>query len=551
MNKLKSLLTFGLLMTVMVTYGCQDLGVENTNNPDTERALANAGDIEALVSNQYMQWWNGTQKNYPGMTLSVIAQEMTSSWGNFGMNDLGQLPRQGFINSPSYADRFMSSTPWANMYTAISAANDGLVALNEGLTLSPAVNTERMRAYAKFIQGISYGYLANHFDKAFLVDEETQLIDDGGTAVQLDFMPYDEVLDFAVEKLEAAKAVAEAHSFTLPTSWIRGNELTSADFVKLINSHLARIISQNARSVSERDALDWNEIKTLAENGIEEDFIVSADGVLWWSRQHSLMQDPTWMRASYFLIGRTDESGRFEDWRTTAPNDRREFRLETADARIAGQEDVIILNDDEEPVDTLEAGIRAEGSDFRWVGPSAFNAARGYYVFSQYMYHRSDEMYRNGFVGPMPHMRRAEMDGYIAEALLRGGSAADLPEVVELINKTRVDRGGLEPVTILDSADDLWNAMRYEFEIETAASAAGLAYYHKRSWGNLKGKDWGRLETGSPIHFPVPAGELDLLELDHYTFGGPDGEGAAPRVGNPTIDSALDAGDKLDIRRER
>ena len=523
-----------LIGGILLLSGCMDLQVDNPNNPDTERALASAADTEALVGSQFQEWWN-QQKNYPAMTLAVMGNHKTSSWGNFGMFDLGAYPRQAFQNDPSYADRFMSSTPWSVNYAAISSSIDGIVALDTGIMFASNNDERRLRmeAFSRFIMGISYGMLANHFDKAFLVDETTDFEAIAGGTVTLDFSPYDEVLDFALAQLDEAIRLSESGAFTLEESWINGNALSNTELAMLARAYQARFIVSNARSTQERDAINWARVRDLTATVLQEDpdffnnrhdaFTVHADGQFWWSRPHSLMQDATWTRVDYMLIGHTDTSGEFESWVNTPVTDRRQFVLTTPDARIAGQEDV--FNEDGEL--TGEAMRTAPGTDFSYSGPAAFPAARGLWRHSMYQHFRNNEMYLNGFVGPMQHMRITELKMYHAEALLRLDQAVSQP-VVDLINETRVGRGGLEPVTTADSWDDVYNAMRYEFGIETHSTAAGLDFYNDRSFGNLKGKNYGALLSGTPLHFPVPAAELSLLELAAYTFGG-GGEGSAPK----------------------
>jgi hypothetical protein len=50
--------------------------------------------------------------------------------------------------------------------------------------------------------------------------------------------------------------------------------------------------------------------------------------------------------------------------------------------------------------------------------------------------------------------------------------------------------------------------------------AAGTAFFDARGWGTLV--------EGTPIHFPIPARELETLNLPAYTFGGIGGPDAAP-----------------------
>lgn len=531
MRKTNFLSLLVLAGSMLLFTSCLDLNVENPNAPDAVRALGSPDDVEAFAGSQYQQWWNGTQKNYPGMTLAVMSGHSTSSWGNFGMFDLGAVPRQAFINSPSYADIGMSSVPWSNMYTAISSVNDVLIALDSGISFPGDTQNraQRMEAFSRFIQGISYGVLANHFDRAFLVDETTDLEAVALGQVDLPLSDYQEVLAFALAKLDQAIAIAESSTFTLPEGWVRGNALTSAQLANLARAYKARYIVSNARTPAERDAINWAEVASLTQqvlngpalfNNDESAFIVQADGDFWWSRPHSLMQDATWHRAFYPLIGLYDTSGQFETWVGQPLNGldspRREFILASADARVNG------LNEDGAFDGTVA------GTDFRLGSANNFPEARGLWRRSRHHHFRNREMYDNGFVGPMQHMRRAEIAMYHAEAQLRLNPGTVLQVVIDLVNETRVGRGNLPALTAADGWDYAFNAMRYEWGIETYATHAGLEYYNVRSWGNYKGKNFGAIVSGTPTMFPIPASELEILQMEVYTFGG-GGAGSAAR----------------------
>ncbi len=508
-----------LLGSMFLLSGCSDyLEVENTNNPDTAMALQNIQDIESLVGNQYQQWWNGVQSRAYNDRVTLLGLESTNGYSF--VSDFFRFPALEFENTPTYRWKSIVTAPWSGLYTAISSVNDGLSATDiRGLSFDDEARTQRLRAFAKFIQGISYMALANHFDQAFLLDENSDLATD-----ELIFTPSDEVFNFGLLRLQEAKEIANNYNFTLPSNWILGNPLTSADFVKLMNSYEARYRLQQCRTPACRDNLDWGKIKTLVENGLEELNIASNSNV--WGQSPGILQGGIF-RTNYYLIGQTDTSGNFENWKNTDPELRSEFVLETLDKRIAGQQDVTIVNS-EGQTEVLEAGKRAPGTDFRWTGPSPWPATNGGWYGSMYMPIRTEAIWLNGGVGEINHIRAAEMDMYLAEALLRASEPAVDPTAVALINKTRVDRGGLEPITVADSFDEVWNAMRYEFDIETAVSSAGLHYYHKRGLGNYRGLDYGGLIKGTPLQFPIPAEELDLLELPYYTFGGVGGESAAP-----------------------
>jgi len=105
---------------------------------------------------------------HPSWGLGVAADEGTSSWGNCGMQDISCEPRTPFPNTTAYGYRGVVQTPWYAMYDIISAVNDGLRAINEGIEIGDGgEHNPRAIAFARFTQGLAHGYLALQFDRAF------------------------------------------------------------------------------------------------------------------------------------------------------------------------------------------------------------------------------------------------------------------------------------------------------------------------------------------------------------------------------------------------
>jgi hypothetical protein len=65
--------------------------------------------------------------------------------------------------------------------------------------------------------------------------------------------------------------------------------------------------------------------------------------------------------------------------------------------------------------------------------------------------------------------------------------------------------------------------LKHERVIETWGTSAGVNFFVKRGWGDLR--------EGMQLHYPVPGSELETLGETLYTFGGQDGRCSA---GNPT-----------------
>jgi hypothetical protein len=82
----------------------------------------------------------------------------------------------------------------------------------------------------------------------------------------------------------------------------------------------------------------------------------------------------------------------------------------------------------------------------------------------------------------------------------------------QLINNSRVGRGGLTPLTGAEGEAGLLAALHYEQEIEFMGQG-GTPFFNRRRIDGL--------QTGTPRHMPVPAKELDVLVREVYTFGGP------------------------------
>ncbi|MDW8137317.1 MAG: RagB/SusD family nutrient uptake outer membrane protein, partial [Bacteroidota bacterium] len=412
------------------------------------------------------------------------------------------------------------NTPWYGCYRAISSANDGLAAIARGVRLEQEA---RAKAFAKFVQGIAYGWLAAMFDKAFTVDETVNLEDVASGKVKLEFKPYREVWAFARQKLLEAAQLAEQNSFTIPNTWINGLELTNRDLAALCYAFLARYEAAVARSPQERAQVNWNQILQWISRAVTRDYFIQGDNQLWWAALPFYAPRERTARVDYKVIGPTDGSTGYLDWLSKPVEQRTEFILQPVDRRVG-------------------TALNARGGriQFTLVGPSQWPAARGTYKMSRYIHSRYFYFLQNGGIGPMPFVTVREMRLLRAEGLLRLNQR--LEEVVQIINETRVENGGLAPAALSDGvgtpADgnphniehvrrgqvrdgSLWAKLKYEWRLENFVVTSGLAYFTRRGWGELV--------SGTPLHYPVPANELETLRLEVYTHGGNIGD-VAPRV---------------------
>jgi hypothetical protein len=509
--------TLAAVAALLAVGGCQDLTVENPNAPDRGRATAEPISTESFVATSFRTWWPvGGHDDYPSWAFSTIAHEITSGFADFGQLELSEEPRSAWNNSEVNQRRFVNETPWFGLYRTISAVNDALAAIDNGLVIVDDTRTARARAMGKFIQGISHGYLGLYFDKAIIVDERTQL----DTIRTPTFTPYPQVVQTAVAQIDEAIAAAGTRPITFPADGWLFTPLTRDQFVRVANSFAARLIAYSPRTREERAAVNWNEVIRRIDAGIQQDFAPTAQpDILWddWKRLVARLRTAgrpsDFGRPSYWIVGPADSSNGFVNWAATPVANRMPFQVRTRDRRIQGA-----------------GGPATPGKYVGYNLNNIFQVARGTYRFSWYYYLRNgtDQSWQNG---PQLAMSVAEMDLLKAEALIRLGRAS---EAVALINKTRVANGELPPVSLEGPPSEpgcvprklngqcgsLWDALRYERGIELLGMSGVIRFFDQRGWGALP--------QYSITQLPIPGRELGTLRLPNYTFGGPGGESSAP-----------------------
>lgn len=112
--------------------------------------------------------------------------------------------------------------------------------------------------------------------------------------------------------------------------------------------------------------------------------------------------------------------------------------------------------------------------------------------------------------GDMYLFTKTESDLLYAEALLNTNGAVD---AADIINVTRVGRGGLPAATV---ADDLTRALYYERFVECDFVYPATSLFDRRRTPI----DEFQITTRSFRQLPVPVIELKAFGLETYTFGG-------------------------------
>ncbi|MFZ5624774.1 MAG: hypothetical protein ACOY71_10150 [Gemmatimonadota bacterium] len=531
-----------LLALGLVAGGCGTLDISNPNAPDRDRALATGADVINLVGGAFINWYYSMQNYAPATAASTMALNTSMSWGNWGSRRYSSVPRVGFVNSSTdQADIIeIVNNPWYNNYAALVSANLALVQLPNLKDLSDQ-DKAMITAAAKFLQGATLANIAMFFNQGFIVDEATDV-------TSVTFSAYPAVRDAALAKLDAAIAAAGTASFQLRSSFLNIAGWTNTQLAQVANTTAARLLAYSARNRAETGTVNWARVVSYASRGISSGTpfnpSLGGDGVNFfdpWKAVEGAWD--SWHRANQRVVKFMDPSQPYP--------------------YPASGNNPPVVNSPDQRVDasTVQSDASLLGTptkDYLWADYVPFNPARGTYHFSnlvhnRYSFHSFEDPSGGGF-GTVPFLLAAENDLLWAEGLIRsGGSRA---QAAALINKTRVGRGGLPPLTGNetsaagipglawlsgpDNNDVLLRALFYERDVELMGSSAVTPLYDARRTDRFDNPvvqgalNAGILAAGdlvgTPRQFPVPSRELETLRLQLYTFAGKDSVAAANAI---------------------
>jgi hypothetical protein len=502
-----------LLLGAVVS--CVDMNVQNPNAPDAARAFT-AENVAATVGGAYTTWL-GTQ-GYSSSTalLSVAAGQHNTPWSCCGTEYFSRFPRQGTQNEPGNADTWNVVYAWYEAYQAIAALHAALKQLDDGVVdLGPEGNL-RARAFGRFVQGLAHGTVALLYDSGYVYDET---MDPAGAVLQ----GYPSVMQAALGYLGDAIALAESGTFTVPAAWM-SREVSSHTLAQLARSWRARLRANVARTPAARRAVAWESVVADAAAGIDQDWTLDSqcwhqglvgiderfceDGLLY-------MLLPGWQSQDNWIMGMADQSGAYQAWLHTPLHLRRPFLIATPDTRW--------------PQGTNEAAQLANAGAYYTVGRTDDQTRiwqrpdRGTWRWSYY--YQTKEPYYSFAVtgyGELPQITVREMRALAAEAAYYRG---DLGAVASFVNETRPLHGlratdatgaNTDCVPRLPSGvcGGLWEMFKWEKRLETQFAGPLHAgwYFDSRGWGDLI--------QGTVLEFPVPYGELEILQRPWYDYGG-------------------------------
>jgi hypothetical protein len=251
----------------------------------------------------------------------------------------------------------------------------------------------------------------------------------------------------------------------------------------------AMTLAYHPRRPAQATAVDWAKVAAYADKGIGTgsagapfDIVVHNDGNQWISRLMSYGELIDWVRTDHRVIHRMNPAVPAKYDGTDPPQG------SSPDARYT--------------------------TDYGYAPPPVGDPGRGIYMQSDFYLKRYE--FADGYgpvplTGDVPYMLAAESDLIHAEAIIRSGG--NLQTAASLINITRVGRGHLPPATAAEGPDGLLSDISYERDVEIT-NTSGTTLYWRRAVTDQP------IQPGTPCQLPIPAKELETLNLPVYTFGG-------------------------------
>ena len=516
------------LLFVDCDSGLADLDVPNTNDPTRSSALETDEDIQNLLSGTTTNTMQATVSDW-GPHMDLMADQITSTNAFRSFWDFAEEPRLTLNNRPTYATPTAFTDPWSSFNSGQAGANEILRITDvngNNITIGGSDVTAKMRASAYFLRGVARGHLGMIYDQAYLVPAETDPLEIEAGSVEL--TPYGEMIDAAVSDLEQAISIAENNGFTWDL--LLNNAYNSAELEEVAHSFAAKFLISKARTAQEArnfsteylDRIIGHANQGVGQGGVLDSFT------------------PTSTDGEYYHAN--------ADWGTLVisgpagylPTDLKVLHLLDPDYPVeypTGSEEVLGPVESPDP----RAGYFSYTEAFGFL-----SAARNRSLFSNYWrlrtYAANSWFNRSG--DPVMTITNSEVQYIKAEAhLLKGemGNAATalenspfgtVPTALEIqLPAVREAVFGEEPQDDLEnltadrsissgnSMAEFVRALHYEYAVELdLMTTIGTQWFFMRRHGLL--------QEGTPLHYPVPGEELQVLRDDYYTFGGVDNAGS-------------------------
>jgi hypothetical protein len=576
---------------------CQTVDIGNPNGPTLEVTLSVPANVETTAGSSFKYLWAAMQNDdprqgttlYPGVGLSGLAEEIVAASNQNQFTQVAGRPRAVYDNTSATA--WFNRMTMQNLYGAINGCADVIRAVNlHGMKLGvvtaafpQGTKSQRAKWFCKFVEGVGTIQLGILYDKAILIHDDIAFED--VDLYSTDFKTPAENLAWGMkllqEAIDSAKVTCSATPAppcvpldTTPTTWANGFRYTNNDIIKLASSFKARAMLYGIRTDADWTATAapsyWDKVIAYVDSGITsttltptypyggagpcvscglgQGFIVQADNTIIGARtftaqivsanSYSGTGNPSQTaccRISQEFLGPGDTTSAYLWWRTISDADNlqalRDTTYESPDRRMPRFTQPL--------TSATAAPVAGTGTYFgRLSNLFTATSANAPWAQTRYYNKRFQSVALYSTSGVVSTMRPEEMDLIKAEALIRR-SVADIPAAVALINKTRVNNGGLQPLPATMTRTSLipgaapgeagpacvprsfrdpskcgtiLDALLWEKRLESSGIESTINYADWRRFGMLR--------KGSMISMPLHSRGLVALNVPYYTYGG-------------------------------
>lgn len=483
-----------IMLMLNMSVGCLELDVPNLNDPDNETVLSDEGNLTSITSSIFYGVFRGYFTLDPSTTpFSVnISLDFTGDHTTMTNNFCSwwqlfkQEPRQVLDNSIVWPNKAQVVEPFNAWNGVVVNANTVINTLEAKPELSEQLTGLLASVY--FCRAMAFGYLANIYDKSYVVPLDA-------SSYVPELVPYQDVLAESLVNFDKAIELFETiPGFVLPTEIMNGLGYNSAQMIALSKTYYAHFLVSSARTAAQNAATDWNKVKAYASAGIDEDFVINADGV---NFQHIFQSN-----SGLFWYFRVDH----RIMRHFNPNLPKRFPNNT-DAPNSPYTEAFLKGAGYTGDKRLDAYFAFE-SDM-----SFFRAARNDGTLrSHYRIKRYDELYNNNSVGPSVIMYSYANQLYLAEAEAMLNNPSGAVAILNLPANPRKAVGEMADLSTSLTKQQALDAIFAERDIELGRTEFAL------SFTDMRRKD--ALQIGTILHLPVPADELTTIGMQVYTYGG-------------------------------
>lgn len=485
-----------ILVSALLIVACNDafdLEVVNENEPtletlNTEQGVKNfAQGFYQYMGAEYLWFAYGYHE--------VMGDGMFIPWGNYGnrwANQVHQIilddgtvvdPPQGGTQAEEMRKRNVREQgdnnaymfEWSFMYKVNNAANALLDAISKTeFSGDSETKAKAATAWALWWKAYAYSRIGSMYSEGLIIDEvgvtnndyvpNTQIITEANAK-------FDE-LTTVLNSLQAGGAYDEMLGAFLPG--LLGSDIPTPDeWKRNVNTMKARNLMVN-KKVASSNASDWNAIKALVENGVQEDDFV-----------FTMRDDATFLDNSW-LIGLTY-------WGWYFPSERLIQDFRTGDARLAKNFALM----PEPSVNVRGRGIQY-GTRYEWVDVTAGG------TFSTASYN----------VGIMYFAGTYEENQLmLAETKIRTGSVED--GLAHLDAVRTFQESGLA-ATVGTSLTEAQAIEELRSERRISLMARSIAFYDARRWGVTEPLSQGGGRTGVVVI--DDAGNLNTNATFDYNY---------------------------------